>query len=359
MRNSIYTTLYLFSFILLLSSCEKQELVGDPGTPVFMAEVPFLNEETFEVVAGDELYYMFASHQELDSSTVHGGLFGKEDICEESCAENFAIKLVQKDFLEGEKPSLGKYEYYSIPKDGFKHDFSMSASDEEALNWTTWKLRNQNHTGQPSISFNSNNDSAPKDAIQLLYDVPGQFIAQFERSVLPKPLNCKLEFKLSRVVNEGIYLELNTASPFSFVNWSHGAVGNKILIDFNSQIYSANVYDATGCQTKFIISFKTQNITKDYTVNLNQDSYMFSTPDNSDRSVIIEYTDKNGDFYTSSIIGQILPFEFEIESVEDYKNNTLGEPTWKLNAKFDCILFGENGATKRIVDGKAVFAVSY
>ncbi len=359
MRYSTYTTIYFLSFLLILSSCEKQELVGDPGTPVFMAEVPFLNEETFEVVAGDELYYMFASHQDLDSSTLHGGLFGKEDICEEACAENFAIKLIQKNSLLVEEPIKGKYDFYSIPKDGFKHDFSMSSSDKEALNWTTWKLRNKNHVGQPSISFNSDNDSAPEDAIQLIYDVPGQYIVQFERSVLPKPLNCELEFKITRVINEGIYLELNTASPFSFINWSHGIVGNKILIDFDSQIYSANIFDASGCQTKFIINFKTQNITKDYVVNLNQESYMFSTPDNSERSVIIEYTDKDGEFYTSSIIGQILPFQFEIEKVEDYNANDLGEPTWKLDAKFDCILFGENGATKRIVDGKAVFAVSY
>ena len=86
---------------------------------------------------------------------------------------------------------------------------------------------------------------------------------------------------------------------------------------------------------------------------------MFSTPDNASRSVIIEYTDKDGAFYTSSIIGKILPFEFNINSVEDYEINELGEPTWKIDSSFDCILFGENGASKRIDGGKAIFAVSY
>ncbi len=358
MRYSTYLPVSFLSMILVLVSCEKKEFVGDPGTPVFMAEVPFINEETFEVVAGDELYYMFASHQDIESSVIHSGLFGKEDICEESCAENFAIKIVQKNSVQSGIPTVGSYDYYSIPKDGFKHNFSVFSTDAEALKWTTWRVRNEKRFGQ-SISFNSDNDSTPKDAIELLYDVPGQFIVLFERSVLPQSVNCELNFQITRVVNEGIYMELNTESPFSFVNWSNGNVGSKILVDFNAQSYSANVFDASGCQTKVIVNFKTQNITKDYSVSLNQESSMFSTPDNSDRSVIIEYKDKEGEFYTTSIVGQILPFEFNIENVMEYDVNELGEPTWKLDANFDCILFGENGTTKRIVDGRAIFAVSY
>ena len=127
MRYSTYSSIYLFSIILFMMSCEKQEFVGDPGTPVFMAEIPFVNAETFEVVAGDELYYMFASHHDQETSTVYSGLFGKEDICEESCNENFAIKIVQQEGVESEKPLEGKYDYYSIPKDGFKHNSLMLA----------------------------------------------------------------------------------------------------------------------------------------------------------------------------------------------------------------------------------------
>ena len=359
MRDTIINTVFLVGAILFFASCEKQELVGDPGTPVFMAEVPFQNEETFEVVAGDDLFYMFASHQDVESSIVHSGLFGKEDICEEACAENFAIKIVQKHTLEGSEPLTGKYDFYSIPKDGFKHDFAMESTDNEKLDWTTWRVGNQSHTGQRSISISSDNAETSQESIQLLYDVPGQFIVQFDRPILPTALDCEVEFKVNRVVNEGIYLELSTDSPFSFVNWSNGASGHRIFIDFSTQIYTANLFDASGCQTKMIINFKTQNITQDYAITLHQESYMFSTPDNSDRSVIVEYTDGEGEFFTSSIVGQILPFEFNVLNVEEYKVNELGEPTWKLDAEFDCILFGENGSTKRILDGKAVFAVSY
>jgi len=359
MRYVTYLSIYVLSVILVMTSCTKQEFEGDPGTPVFMAEVPILNDEDFEVVAGDDLYYMFASHQELESSVVYSGLFGKEDICTESCAENFSIKIVQKNTVAKGKFPVREYDFYSIPKDGFKHNFSVESTDEEVLDWTTWRVGNENHSGQESISFSSNNDSAPHEEVQMIYDVPGQFIAQFERPILPKTVDCELDFKISRVVNEGIFLELTTASPFTFVNWSNGMSGSKIKLNFNTQSYSANVFDASGCQTKFIIHFKTQNITKDYSIGMNQESIMFSTPDNADRSVIIEYTDPVGDFYTTSIIGQIVPFDFKINSIEDYENNEQYDPTWKIDASFDCLLFGENGETKRVVDGKAVFAVSY
>ena len=357
MRYYTNPTLYILSLIFLLSSCEKQEFVGDPGTPVFMAEVPFVNGESFEVVAGDELYYMFASHQDTESAVIHSGLFGKEDTCEESCAENFAIRIVQKNSVQ-DPISKGKYDYYSIPKDGFKHNFSVISSEENFINEATWRLRNENHPG-PTLNFNSDNDSAPEEGIQLIYDIPGQLVVQFERPVLPKAVNCNLELKVNRVVNEGIFLEIETGSPYTFVNWSTGVSGNKTKIDFNTSSYSANIFDASGCQTKVVVFFKTHNITKDYSIGLNQESYMFSSPDNADQSVIIEYTNKEGEFFTSSIIGQILPFEFNIEKVEKYENNELEQPTWKIDANFDCILFNEIGVSKRIKNGKAVFAVGY
>ena len=355
-----YTPIYIAAILCILAftSCEKEEFIGDPGTPVFTAEIPFQNEETLNLVAGDDLYYMFASHQQLELSKIFSGLFGKEDNCEEDCAENFSIRIVEDNTAtEGPLP-LGKYEYYSIPRDGFKHDFSVHSSDEDAINAATWILGETSETG-PTFSINSLNDSAPQEKMQMIYDVPGQLVARFERPIIPKAVDCNCELKVKRAIGQGLFMEVETNSPFTLVNWSNGTTGKRMLVDFNTQSYSANIFDAHGCQTKLIVFFKTQNIAQDYNIALNQESYMFTIPDNSDRSVIIEYTDAEGVFYTSSIIGQILPFNFEIHSVEAYDNNELGEPTWKIDSSFDCILFGENGKSKRIIDGKAIFAVSY
>ncbi|MDF1698115.1 MAG: hypothetical protein P1U56_19865 [Saprospiraceae bacterium] len=357
MRN-LRIQIFFACMTLFALGCEKEEFKGDPGIPVFTLDVPFLNEDGLTVTAGDDLYYMFASHLKQDEYTTYSGLFGKEDICEEDCAENFAIKIIQKSNMESTL-SEGTYEYFSIPKDGFKHNFSFVSDDVEALDWTTWRVGGEDHVGQASISFDSENDSAPQDGVELLYDVPGQFIAQFERPIFPKAVDCNLSLNVIREINDGIYLEVETESPFSFVSWSTGQTGNRIKVDFASQAYAANIFDASGCQTKVVVHFKTKSLVKDYSITLGQKSYVFSTPDNAERAVVIEYTDKEGVFYTSSLIGQILPFDFEIISVEEYEVNELGQPTWKIEAGFDCILFSELGSTKRIVGGKATFAVSY
>ena len=353
------TTLFLsfLSLVFLMTSCEKQEFKSDPGTPVFFADVPFFNDVGFDAVAGDDLYYMFASKQEQDDSYIHSGLFGKENTCTDDCAENFAIKFVnQKN--SNKQLTVGEYEFYSIPKDGFKHNFSMQSNEANALNWTTWKLGNENFTGHQSVSFDSDNDAINQEAIQLSYNIPNQFLVQFDRPVLPRAVECDVELEIRRIPNLGVVLEVHTSSPFAFVSWSTGESGNRIRPNFETQTYTANIFDGSGCQTQLLIHFKTQNIVKDYAISLNQESVSFATPDNPPKSVIIEYTDGNGDFYTSSVIGQILPFEFVMNSIEEYEINELGLPTWKIEAEFNCILFGENGTTKRIKKGSATFAVS-
>ena len=101
-----------------------------------------------------------------------------------------------------------------------------------------------------------------------MYDVPGQFIARIERPVLPKPVDCTFNLNLKRVVNEGLFLELTTETPYTYVSWSNGSNNNAIKVDFQQQNYTANVFDASGCQTRVIVHVKTKNIEKDYSFTI-------------------------------------------------------------------------------------------
>lgn len=344
-------------FLLVLTACEKEEFSIDKNQPVFTADIPFVTGDDLSINAGDELYYMYSSHQETETELIYTGLFGKDESCEENCGENFAIKIHQKNGSQA-KLETGKYEFFSIPKEGYKHDYTLLTDDEDALEKSTWRVGNQTHFGE-SLSVNFDNDTAPGEGVRLIHDEPGQFVVQFDRLILPNEVECDIELKIERVVNEGIFLEIVTSSPYSFISWSTGEVGKRIEVDFSSQIYTVKVYDGSGCATDIIINFKTQNISDDYSIGFSQNSYGFATPDNADNSVSISYTDSDGVFYTSSIIGQILPFDFDVLEVSDYENNENDEPTWMIKSKFDCILFGDNGKTKRIKDGNAIFAVSY
>ena len=149
----------------------------------------------------------------------------------------------------------------------------------------------------------------------------------------------------------------HSAGEFFSVD-SYSDVGGQMDYD-NIPTYTARVFAADGCATDIAINIADMNLVDGYNIGFNQKSFAFSTPDNTNNAVNISYTNEQGVFYTSSTIGQILPFKFEILEITDYEINELGDPTWQIKASFDCILFGNKGGTRRIKNGNAVFAVSH
>ena len=342
--------------VLIMFSCEKEAFLSIIEEPVFVAALPFAKTDSVGFNAGDDLYYMYASHIELEDEIVYSGLFGKEEICESGCAENFAIQIHQKKFEE-DKLSIGSYPFYSVPRDGYKHNYSLITNDPNPLGNTSWRVGDEFLSGD-SISIDSNNDTAPGDGMRLIYNLPNVFTVQFERLILPSTVDCDIRVEFS-TLNGVLQIEVITSSPFAQVSWSTGIVSDIISVNPNISTYSARVFSSSGCTTDISIHIQNMNLASNFNIGFNQNSYSFSTPDNLNNAISISYTNEEGVFYTSSTTGQILPFRFDVSEITDYEVNELGDPTWKLTAGFDCILFGENGGTRRIKNGKAVFAVSH
>ena len=348
--------LSIVSLVCLLSSCEKVEFVPIVEEPVFVAGIPFATSDSTGFSAGDDLYYMYASHSEIDDEIVYSGLFGKDESCESGCAENFSIQFHQKASEES-RLTEGSYEFYSVPRDGFKHSYTLATNDSNPLENGSWRVGSQTLLGE-SITIDSNNDTAPGDGMRLLYNIPGVLTVQFERQIIPMTVDCDIALQFS-ITNQGVEIEVITSAPFAQVSWSPGQISNSILVNPNILTYTARVFAGSGCTTDIAINIQDLALLDGYNVGFNQTSVGFTTPDNANNSVSISYTNEEGVFYTSSTIGQILPFRFDVSEVSDYEVNELGDPTWKINASFDCILFGENGGTRRIKNGNAIFAVSH
>ncbi|MFT4534726.1 MAG: hypothetical protein ACJA1A_001638 [Saprospiraceae bacterium] len=346
----------LILLIVIMPSCEKEEFTSIVEEPVFIAAIPFAKTDSVGFNAGDDQYYMYASHAEIEEEIVYSGLFGKEESCESGCAENFAIQIHQKKSLE-ENLSTGNYPFYSVPRDGYKHNYSLITNDSDPLQNIFWRVGDEFLSGE-SISIDSDNDTAPGDGIKLVYNLPNTFTVQFERQILPMTVDCDITVAIAPT-SEGLQIEVITSSPFSQVSWANGLIGNTIIANTNIATYTARVFGGSGCTTDIAINLQNMNLTSSYTIGFNQSSFGFSTPDNPNNAVSISYTSEDGVFYTSSTIGQILPFKFDVLDISEYEENEIGNPTWKITANFDCILFGENGGTRRIRDGQAVFAVSY
>lgn len=75
-------------------------------------------------------------------------------------------------------------------------------------------------------------------------------------------------------------------------------------------------------------------------------------------SVVIRWTDINGNVFRSDIANQQADSQFEILDVSDYESNEKNEPTKKLRVRLNCIL-SDGTREIRIEDAEAVIAVSY
>jgi len=346
----------LVLLVIGFSSCEKVEFLPIEEEPVFSAGLPFTQHDSVGFNAGDDLYYMFASHLEMEDKIIYSGLFGKEESCQSGCAENFSIQFHQKKSEEA-RLTKGSYDFYSVPRDGFKHNYSLITNDPNPLQNATWKVGSEELSGE-SISIDSDNDTAPEDGMRLIYNITDVLTVQFKRSILPQSVDCDISLEFSDT-NEGLQIKVLTSSPFTQVSWSTGVISKSIIVNANIPTYTARVFAADGCATDIAINIADMNLVDGYNIGFNQKSFAFSTPDNTNNAVNISYTNEQGVFYTSSTIGQILPFKFEILEITDYEINELGDPTWQIKASFDCILFGNKGGTRRIKNGNAVFAVSH
>lgn len=75
-------------------------------------------------------------------------------------------------------------------------------------------------------------------------------------------------------------------------------------------------------------------------------------------TIIINWTDENGDVYTSNNVLQPATSYFKIISVENYDPNERGEKTKRIKVRFTCHVF--NGTRVKVIDnGDALLAVSY
>lgn len=75
-------------------------------------------------------------------------------------------------------------------------------------------------------------------------------------------------------------------------------------------------------------------------------------------NVIINWTDENGDVFTSNNILQSAKSNFKIISVEDYDSNEKGEKTKKIRVNFSCEVY--NGTrVKTIANAEAIVCVAF
>ena len=371
--------LYTFTCILLaFSSCKKEDPKPNSTTnasPVFTSSAT-INNVPVSLQAGVNNYYMFTSSA-LDANGVYdftGEL--KDKNCSSGCANSLKISI--KDYRKYsvmptviDSSILTGYYSFATPAGApsqFNAVFGSSMQNATGQTWS-WNfgdagtyIANQPtathqyfHPGVYNVSLNIVSTQTPSCSSSLTNELTfgqvGSTIlnATYTASVSGNTVTCNST--------------LLGFPPYTY-NWNFGDGGTSTSANPSYTYSSSGTYlvtlsasDANG-HSKIC----NQNVSTVPSSVCATSYFLASTTPVSNpmnlADVIVEWRDANGTLWTSVDNNQNSTSRFEIVSVENYSNNTSGQPTKKIHALINCHLFnGSNNITFENAD--VIFSVAY
>lgn len=382
--------------IALLASCKKIDIQPTEGDPVFTAAAE-LNGTPHEWQAGVEDYYLYTAW-EKDAANVHvfTGRFAQTTGC---CGETLTFHIWDFQQLAQGNPAIDEslnpdldfgFVFYetadtslTISSDtiGWAVNFDASSSSIPFGNGEyTWDFGDGNtiQTQNPDIAHIYDSTwFAQTVPVKLTVKSSNQstYLGSLTRNLFLGPQSqtadpCNVFLAVSNPSFPEITATATGQPPFSYL-WSTGETSQTVVADSNFIALFVTVTDAQGCSVSaevnsfyspgtvppiYIAQFDyslTPVVVPDTVVQVfPADSLFFS-------KVVIEYTDTNGELFSSAFRQQEAAAYFDILSVEDYDVNENGEKTKKLALRFDCRLWDAAGNPIDLKAGQAVIAVAY
>jgi PKD repeat protein len=363
----------LVGFVLLfISSCKKSDPQQNaPGNSPLFYFNGTANGIPVNIQAGVNNYYMFSSYA-LDGNGIYdftGEL--KNYNCTANCAN--ALKISIKDYRQY---SIGQtnidssitpgYFSFATPlgtPSTFDMQFfdSLYAQNAQSYLWnfgdgTTSSLANPlhryKHPGIYTVSLNAQSTSGCYSS--LTNDV---VVGQTGNPILIAFAGNAAGNMVNFVSSVGGGLP-----PYSYL-WNFGD-GNTSTAVAPSHMYSASgVYPVTLTITDGANTTQTSHTnasTSSVTV-CNVNFYpTITTPLANPKNlsdVTLEWRDASGTLYTSSNNSQPGKSMFKVISIDNYQNNTGGQPTKIIHAKVSCTLY--NGTSSIQLTGETAFSVAH
>ncbi len=360
------TPLFVLSLCLLMA-CRKKDFPPDTRTNesgfAFSADI---DGQRTSLAAGEADYYMFASYT-ADTTLKRFIAELKPRNCNAACGNSIKITFhdYRKNNLLSPTSIDSSFRIGSVPFSvaagyavSFKSSFNKQAS---AYLWnfgdnTTSSEANPTHVyasaGNYSVSLRIRSNANCE-----------QYISNIERI---KP---GAEFYAIRS-------QTFTPNTIQFLNNLQDTINNTCAWYFgdgtSSTAYSpAHTYNIAGTYPVVLKVFRMLNqdtLTSHYNVatltnpmpcitNYSVQSLSF-IPGVLFSGVNIQWTDANGDVYSSESGSQPATSQFNIVSVEDYELNEKGEKTKKIKVRFDCTVF-KGGLSKRLQNAEANICIAY
>jgi PKD repeat protein len=366
--NSMKKNKYILLVLTLLTlSCRKKDF---PVTRT-ASESDFYFKGTIDgnpvtIKAGKENYYMYAGHTHDSSSLYRFVADLKQGDCV-NCKNRLQIVILDYKYTAGTETTridsslhAGSYPLLGSP---FYAVQFRSMSNKQAVSYL-WNFGDNTYSNEASplhvyktagkykVSLKIDNDNGCQQYISNVEEI--RYPATFAKISVQSNSANQMSFSTSLPASSEytFYWDFGDGETSTLSNPSHNykisgtyPVQLRVTDDQQDTIYSRyNVATQTNpmpCLSNYYVESLTP------------------VPHPSPFShIIINWTDANGEVYTSNNFLQPITSSFKILSVEDYDNNEKGEKTKKIKVLFTCKVY--NGTrVKTIENAEALVSVSY
>lgn len=373
MKRYFTTLVVIIVSFMLTTSCEKEPIPDDTETtPVFTFDATIDGTTSVSLVAGQNDYYM-RSHFNTDANGLktYTGILTTIN-CVDFCANSLKITFIDYDFsipnptLSDSTFYVGNYNYATNSGAASRYtvDFTK-VSLGPAVTGITWDFGD----GNSIVELNPSHTYVRPGNYNFCMD------ANFSGGCTSNLCNTLHLGNIGKFCEANLVISPPTGTSFNFsANGNQGIEPYTYLWDFGdgntsteedlTYAYAAEgvytitltVTDSEGTSETIRQNVRTENNTDCVARNIHN-VIPLANPNNFG-NVIVEWTDANGNVYTSKNDNQALRSYFKVNSVEEYNLNENGEKTKKISIEFSCILY--NGADQiEMQNATAVIAVAY
>jgi|GEM_PF-2794400 len=384
MKQPVYIFPSALLFVcLLFAGCDQtplpEEIVEEP---VFSVG-GFIGEKSVSLKGGVDDYYMYASYVYDDRGYyTYVGEFRRTDCMD--CKEK--LRVIIRDAVAREEGNpvspqeaipLGAHEYVrTIPQSRmFQVDFTSRIEGGEPPFHYSWSFGDESVTEGEENAMHMYSDSTD-DTFWVCLDVTEANSGCSSRicnEVYLHKRTCQSNFGVSHsdFNPQSITFEtdgyVNAEPPLTY-HWDFGE-GISMTTPLPAVLYGFDepgihmvglrINDAQGCESMLYKNIRigsTSDCMVSFTANVTEVESVFDTLQLS--RVIVEWTDKQGVFYSSQLGVQPEESFFTINAIEPYRANERGDATARLDIDFDCVLYSD-AEDLRIRQAQASIAVAH
>ena len=381
MKNIV---LILTSIVLMLSlfSCNKIEIPEPEDNLQVTPSLDFqmnLGDKQLNFAAGTDCYKLISNYN-LDHLGVYSfwGAFTFDENCQEELnEESFKIEIRDQEIrnstseIQLDAIDISSYEYFNGYNEVigtaidlyvfpfFGEDLIISTSSEMILELD--EFTNHLNTILP----------LEEEWILIEYIINGELLASRKYYLLDKfdaPLFSEV-FIIKDSVDEGIILNTSFFEPlpgtFEYL-WDDGSTEPFLLVKYEDVLpdcfhkYCVSIFkdgelvveDCVSISFDFFFDHQFNSIYSNLTTEI------VSGGSEALKTVLIEYTDEDGNVYNS--IGQNASSSFEVQNIEPFINNPDGLKSSKLEVTMNCWLQSVDGLEQIFLENASgTIAVSY